>query len=132
MNAPNAMPSQPRTRLTKSLRARLELLDRVINAVTVGWPPGLAYLMVVEYAARRSESELHALFSDRRRARRALGTRVYLLARTIYSTDQAVLEWLSMPLSELGGRRPRDLLATPSGTRRVERLLRAMSHGVPT
>lgn len=132
MNAPNAMPSQPRTRLTKSVLARVDLLERVINAVTADWPPGLAYLMVIEYAARRSESELHALFRDRRRARRALGPPIYLLARSIYTTDQAILEWLSTPSTNLGNRRPRDLLATRSGTRRVERLLQAMAHGVPT
>jgi uncharacterized protein (DUF2384 family) len=119
-------------RLNTAQLRHVDLLERVIDAVTHDWPPGLAYMAVSEYCARRSEIDLLELVRVRRRVQRQLGTHIYCLARTIFTTDQAVLEWSSIPAIELGGRRPRELLATTTGARRVERLLRAMEHGVPS
>lgn len=123
---------EKRRRLTPAQRKRVDLLERVIDAIGYDWPPGLTYLMVLEYCARRSRSELLELQRSRRRLQRKLGTKTYCLARSIYSTDQAIHEWLAAPAIGLGGRRPQDLLATMTGSRQVERLLQSMAHGVPS
>jgi putative toxin-antitoxin system antitoxin component (TIGR02293 family) len=57
--------------------------------------------------------------------------RVHRLAREVFTTDEAVAEWLSAPDRSLGMRTPLAMLATDIGTAMVENLANAMMHGVP-
>ena len=51
------------------------------------------------------------------------------LGRALFTTDEAVSEWLSKPDSSLGNIAPLDLLDTDLGVREVENLLRALAYG---
>ncbi|HZP61412.1 MAG TPA: antitoxin Xre-like helix-turn-helix domain-containing protein [Opitutaceae bacterium] len=55
--------------------------------------------------------------------------RVRNLARTLFTTDEAISTWLSQPDSALDDAAPLDLLDTELGAREVENLLRALAHG---
>jgi putative toxin-antitoxin system antitoxin component (TIGR02293 family) len=55
--------------------------------------------------------------------------RVRNLGRTIFTTDEAVSEWLSKPDATLINMAPLDLLDTDLGAREVENLLRALAYG---
>jgi putative toxin-antitoxin system antitoxin component (TIGR02293 family) len=55
--------------------------------------------------------------------------RVRNLGRTLFTTDEAVSEWLSKPDASLGTMAPLDLLDTDLGAREVENLLRALAYG---
>jgi putative toxin-antitoxin system antitoxin component (TIGR02293 family) len=55
--------------------------------------------------------------------------RVRNLGRTLFTTDEAVSEWLSKPDASLGNMAPLDLLDTDLGAREVENLLRALAYG---
>ena len=57
--------------------------------------------------------------------------RVRRLARAVFTTDEAVAEWLRTPDRSLGMKPPLDMLTTDIGTAKVENLARAMVHGVP-
>jgi putative toxin-antitoxin system antitoxin component (TIGR02293 family) len=57
--------------------------------------------------------------------------RVHRIAREVFTTDDAVAKWLSMPDRSLGMKTPLDMLATDVGTAKVENLAYAMVHGVP-
>lgn len=57
--------------------------------------------------------------------------RMRKLAREVFSTDEAVAQWMTAPDSTLGGRSPLEMLATDLGAAKVENLLLAMIHGVP-
>lgn len=116
-------------RLTQAHRRHLQLMTRVIDAITYDWEPGLATLLVAEYAAKRAEQELRELIRHRQRTSRQLNAHIRRLARDIFTTDEAVMAWLSSPAPALRGRRPRDLLATKAGARQVQQLLRGIAHG---
>lgn len=51
------------------------------------------------------------------------------LARTLFTTDEAIFHWLSQPDAALGDAAPIDLLDTEFGSREVENLLLALAHG---
>jgi putative toxin-antitoxin system antitoxin component (TIGR02293 family) len=55
--------------------------------------------------------------------------RVRNLGRTLFTTDEAVSEWLSKPDVGLDNMAPLDLLDTDLGAREVENLLRALAYG---
>jgi putative toxin-antitoxin system antitoxin component (TIGR02293 family) len=55
--------------------------------------------------------------------------RVRNLGRTLFTTDEAVSEWLSKPDSSLGSMAPWELLDTDLGAREVENMLRALAYG---
>ena len=55
--------------------------------------------------------------------------RVYNLARALFSSNQAISQWLSKPDEALGRNAPIDLLDTDLGGREVEMLLQALIHG---
>src|SRR5271168_1282893 len=55
--------------------------------------------------------------------------RIRNLGRTLFTTDEAVSEWLSKPDASLGNTAPLDLLDTDLGAREVENLLRALAYG---
>jgi len=55
--------------------------------------------------------------------------RVRNLGRTLFTTDEAVSNWLSKPDASLGDTAPFDLLDTDLGAREVEDLLRALANG---
>lgn len=55
--------------------------------------------------------------------------RVRNLGRTLFTTDEAVSEWMSKPDASLGNMAPWELLDTDLGAREVENLLRALSYG---
>jgi putative toxin-antitoxin system antitoxin component (TIGR02293 family) len=55
--------------------------------------------------------------------------RVRNLGRVLFTTDEAVSEWLSKPESALGDMAPLDLLDTDLGAREVENLLRSLAYG---
>jgi putative toxin-antitoxin system antitoxin component (TIGR02293 family) len=57
--------------------------------------------------------------------------RVRRLARAVFTTDEAVAEWLRTPDRSLGMKPPLDMLTTDIGTAKVENLAKAMIHGVP-
>jgi putative toxin-antitoxin system antitoxin component (TIGR02293 family) len=57
--------------------------------------------------------------------------RVHRIAREVFTTDEAVAEWLNMPDRSLGMKTPLAMLATDIGTAKVENLANAMIHGVP-
>jgi len=57
--------------------------------------------------------------------------RMRKLARDVFSTDDAVAQWLTTPDRALAGRTPLSMLATDLGTTKAEQLLLAMTHGVP-
>lgn len=51
------------------------------------------------------------------------------LGRTLFTTDEAVSEWMSKPDASLGNMAPWELLDTDLGAREVENILRALSYG---
>jgi len=55
--------------------------------------------------------------------------RVRNLAGALFSSDEAVHQWLSKPDSALGNVAPLDILDTDVGAREIENLLRALAHG---
>jgi len=55
--------------------------------------------------------------------------RIRNLGRLLFTTDQALSEWLSKPDSALGNMVPLDVLDTDLGAREVENLLRSIAHG---
>jgi putative toxin-antitoxin system antitoxin component (TIGR02293 family) len=55
--------------------------------------------------------------------------RVRNLGRTLFTSDEAVSEWLSKSDASLGDMAPLDLLDTDLGAREVENLLRALAYG---
>jgi len=55
--------------------------------------------------------------------------RVRNLGRVLFTTDEAVSEWMSKPESALSDMAPLDLLDTDLGAREVENLLRALAYG---
>jgi putative toxin-antitoxin system antitoxin component (TIGR02293 family) len=55
--------------------------------------------------------------------------RVRNLGRILFTTDEAVSQWLSKPDPSLGDMAPLDLMDTDMGSREVENLLRAVSYG---
>jgi len=57
--------------------------------------------------------------------------RVQRLAREVFTTDEAVAEWLHTPDRSLGMKAPLNMLTTDIGTAKVENLAKAMIHGVP-
>jgi len=57
--------------------------------------------------------------------------RVRDLAREVFTTDEAVAEWMSTPKEYLDGQTPLEALETGLGAGRVENLAKAMVHGVP-
>ena len=57
--------------------------------------------------------------------------RVRRIAREVFTTDEAVAQWLNAPDRSLRGKTPLDMLATDVGAKEVENLARAMMHGVP-
>lgn len=50
-------------------------------------------------------------------------THVIELANRVFGDSEKAGKWLDRPRLQLGGRAPRDLLATEDGARRVEELL---------
>jgi putative toxin-antitoxin system antitoxin component (TIGR02293 family) len=57
--------------------------------------------------------------------------RVRRQLEALFTTDQAIAQWLKAPDRELRHRTPLSLLSTDLGTAKVENLIRAMIHGVP-
>lgn len=57
------------------------------------------------------------------------GARIRNQARTIFTDDEAISEWLASPASALGGVKPIDLIDTDVGARTVEALLQGIAHG---
>jgi len=55
--------------------------------------------------------------------------RVKHLARKIFTTDQAVTEWLSTPAPALGGRAPMEIVGTDQGAQSVETVLNGIAYG---
>ena len=55
--------------------------------------------------------------------------RIQRLARTLFTTDVAVSQWLSSPAPALDGLLPLDLLDTDTGAREVEATLHGIAHG---
>lgn len=57
--------------------------------------------------------------------------RLHRLARQVFTTNEAVAQWLSAPDQSLGMKSPLEMLATDVGAAKVENLAQAMMHGVP-
>ncbi len=57
--------------------------------------------------------------------------RLHRLARQVFTTNEAVAQWLSAPDRSLGMKSPLEMLATDVGAAKVENLAQAMMHGVP-
>jgi putative toxin-antitoxin system antitoxin component (TIGR02293 family) len=55
--------------------------------------------------------------------------RVQRLARKIFTTDEAVSEWLGLAAPALDGAAPVDLLDTDTGAREVEAVLQGIAYG---
>jgi putative toxin-antitoxin system antitoxin component (TIGR02293 family) len=57
--------------------------------------------------------------------------RLHRLARQVFTSNEAVAQWLSAPDRSLGMKSPLEMLATDVGAAKVENLAQAMMHGVP-
>ena len=55
--------------------------------------------------------------------------RIQTLARSIFSTDAAVAEWLNAPALALNGIKPIDLVDTDTGAREIEAVLHGIAYG---
>ena len=55
--------------------------------------------------------------------------RIRNLGRLLFSTDEALSEWLSKTDTALGNMAPIDLMDTDLGAREVENLLQSLTHG---
>lgn len=55
--------------------------------------------------------------------------RIQTLGRSIFSTDEAVAEWLRAPAPALKGIKPIDLLDTDTGAREIEAVLHGIAYG---
>ena len=51
------------------------------------------------------------------------------MARSIFSTDAAVAEWLNAPAPALNGIKPIDLVDTDTGAREIEAVLHGIAYG---
>ena len=54
---------------------------------------------------------------------------IYRLARNLFTTDQAVAQWLATPAPALNGLEPLDLLDTGIGAQKVEAILQGIAYG---
>ncbi len=57
--------------------------------------------------------------------------RVRHLLKELFTTDEAIAEWLEAEDDFLGNRTPLAMLSTDVGTAKVENLVKGMIHGVP-
>lgn len=55
--------------------------------------------------------------------------RIQQLARTVFSSDDAVAQWLATPAPALGGRKPEEVLKTEAGAAEVEGVIAGIAHG---
>ncbi len=55
--------------------------------------------------------------------------RIQTLGRSIFSTNEAVAEWLRAPAPALNGIKPIDLLDTDTGAREIEAVLHGIAYG---
>jgi putative toxin-antitoxin system antitoxin component (TIGR02293 family) len=53
------------------------------------------------------------------------------LLKDVFTTEEAIAEWLDTPDEALSNRTPLEMLATDVGAAKVENLAKAMIHGVP-
>ena len=95
--------------------------------------PQKAVIQALRFAPRTValRASRHEPFSATESERLLRVVRLRKLAREVFSTDDAVAQWMTTPDPALGERTPLEMLATDLGAARVENLVRAMIHGVP-
>lgn len=55
---------------------------------------------------------------------------IYAAGRDLFTSDEALADWLSQPASALGGKVPILCARTQKGRRQVLQIIRAIEHGV--
>ena len=95
--------------------------------------PKQRLVAALRFAQRRvsERDRTKARFSLEEAERLLRVLRVHQLARVVFTSDEAVAQWLDAPDPSLGMKTPLDLLATDLGAAKVENLAHAMIHGVP-
>jgi len=115
-----------------------------IDLIRVGLPAGsfdaaakVLYLSVDELAAKLWISPRTLLYQRKKKVRLSSErteklvriARIQTLARSIFSTDAAVAEWLNAPAPALNGIKPIDLVDTDTGAREIEAVLHGIAYG---
>jgi len=130
VSTPFELAEQPAEYLLPRLRRGLpaSTLDQV--ARTLGISKGLLAekLRIAKRTLTRKESERQPLSAEE--SEKVLRVaRIHNLARTLFSSDEAISQWLSKPDPALGNRAPLDLLDTDLGSREVEDLVQSLAFG---
>jgi len=128
LELPTRTPTEQIEALEKGLPS--SALNEVSRAVKL---PKATLILALRFAPRtvtqREHTKARFTLVESERLLRVLRLRTIL--REVFTTDDAVAEWLSSPDRSLGGKNPLALLATDVGAAKVENLARAMVHGVP-
>jgi len=83
--------------------------------------------LVARTVLRRSQAGKPLSASDSEKLLRV--ARIWNAARGLFTTDQAIAEWLKTPSSALEGSAPLDLLDTDVGASEVEAYIRGLEYG---
>lgn len=119
-------------------------LEKALSAIRRGLPAkafdGVAKVLFLtgdELAAKlgvsvrtiRDQKKKAARLSPENSEKLVRIVRIQRLARTIFTTDEAVSQWLASPAPALNGLQPIDLLDTDIGGREVEAVLQGIAYG---
>lgn len=89
----------------------------------------LAGKLNVPVRTLRHQKKKDALLSPANTEKLVRVARIQQLARSVFSTDQAVAQWLNTPAPALEGLAPIDLVDTDIGGREVEAVLQGIAYG---
>lgn len=114
----------------KAIRSGLPAtdFDRVAAAMSLTMEE-LAGILGVSPRTVRDQRTKHLPLSRENSEKLVRVARIQKLARTIFSSDAAVAQWLAAPAPALDGQRPFDLLDTELGAREVESVLQGIAYG---
>lgn len=119
-------------------------LAKAVNAIRKGLPPAafdgvakalhlsteeLAKKLGISVRTLRDKKQKVAPLSRENSEKLVRTAKLQRLARTIFTTDEAVSQWLAAPAPALNGVRPLDLIDTDLGAREVEAVLHGIAYG---
>jgi putative toxin-antitoxin system antitoxin component (TIGR02293 family) len=89
----------------------------------------LARILGISPRTVRDQRKKQGLLSRENTEKLVRIARIQNQARRIFSTNEAVAQWLVLPAPALGGLKPVDLLDTDLGAREIESVLNGIAYG---